>query len=127
MLGSLHFSKIWRSYRILAKTLYVTFKMQIPRWFLQSSLLPFLYTVHNTPSVQLLGSVLVQACRITACNASTRLGRPFFNSSAAIEFAPAAWLFFRYFSAPFYFLAANQCQLHHLSNRLDVLVARSLL
>jgi hypothetical protein len=33
-------------------------------------------------------------------NASTRLGPPFFNSSAAIESAPAALLFFRYFSAP---------------------------
>jgi hypothetical protein len=57
---------------------------------------------YNTPSVQLLGSVsLVQACWITACNASTRLGPSFFNSSAAIEFAPAALLFFRYFSAPY--------------------------
>jgi hypothetical protein len=54
---------------------------------------------HNTPSDQLLGSVsLVQTCWITSCNASTstRLGPPFFNSSSAIESAPAA-LFFRYF------------------------------
>jgi hypothetical protein len=66
----------------------------------QSSLSPFLYTGYNTPLVQLLGSVsLVQACWITACNASTRLGPPFFNRSAAIESAPAALLFFRYFSA----------------------------
>jgi hypothetical protein len=36
---------------------------------------------------------------IAACNASTRLGSPFFNSSAAIESAPAALLFFSYFSA----------------------------
>jgi hypothetical protein len=60
-----------------------------------------LYTVYNTPSVQLLGSVSpVQACWITACNASTRLGPPFFNSSPAIESAPAALLFNRCFSAP---------------------------
>jgi hypothetical protein len=56
---------------------------------------------HNTPSVQLLGSVsLVQACWITSCNASTRLGPSFFNSSTAIVTAPVASLFFRYFSAP---------------------------
>jgi hypothetical protein len=41
-----------------------------------------------------------EACWITACNASTRLGPTFFISSAAIESAPAALLFFRYFSAP---------------------------
>jgi hypothetical protein len=63
----------------------------------------YLYTGHNTPSVQLLGSVsLVQACWITACNASTRLGPSFFNSSTAIESAPAA-LFFLGFSAPLLF------------------------
>jgi hypothetical protein len=66
----------------------------------ESSLSPFFYTGQNTPSVQLLGSVsLVQACWITACNASTRLCPPFFNSLAAIESAPAALLFFRYYSA----------------------------
>jgi hypothetical protein len=60
-----------------------------------------MYTGHNTSSVQLLGNVsLVQTCWITACNASTRLGPPFFNSSAAIESAPTTLLFFRYFSAP---------------------------
>jgi hypothetical protein len=64
--------------------------------------LPLLYVGHNISSVQLLGSVsLVQACWITACNASTRLGPPFFNSAAAIESTPAALLFFRCFSAPF--------------------------
>jgi hypothetical protein len=36
-----------------------------------------------------------QACWITSRNASTRLGPPFFNSSAAIESAPAALLFFQ--------------------------------
>jgi hypothetical protein len=85
----------------LAKTLYVTFKRQIPQQFLQSTLSPFLYTGHNTPSVQLLGSIsLVQACWTTSCNPSTRLGPPFFNSSAAVESTSAALLFLRYFSAP---------------------------
>jgi hypothetical protein len=41
---------------------------------------------------------LVQACWITSCIASTRLGPPFLNSSAAIESTPAALLFVRYFS-----------------------------
>jgi hypothetical protein len=63
-----------------------------------------------------------QACWITSCNASVF---PFFNSSTAIEFAPAALLFFLGISAPLLFPhgSANQCQLHHLSNRMDVLVA----
>jgi hypothetical protein len=51
--------------------------------------------------LQFLGSAsLVQACWITAYNAFTRLGPPFFNSSAAIESTLAALLFYRYFSAP---------------------------
>jgi hypothetical protein len=85
------------------------------------SLSPFVYTGHNTPSVQLLGSaLLIQTCWIYSCNASTRLGPPFFNSSTAIEFCCFAGI-----SAPFLFPhgSANQCQLHHLSNWLNVLVA----
>jgi hypothetical protein len=55
----------------------------------------------NAPSIQLLGSVsLVQACWITSCHASIRLGPPFFNILAAIESVPAALLFFRHFSDP---------------------------
>jgi hypothetical protein len=80
------------------------------------------------PSVQLLGSVsLVQAYRITACNASYRLGPSFFNSSAAIESARLPCCFSG-ISAPLLFPhgSANQCQLHHLSNRLDVLVQNAL-
>jgi hypothetical protein len=85
-----------RSYRILRRLC-----MSRSRGKSLDSLSPFLYTGHNTPSVQFLGSVsLVQACWITSCNASNRLGPPFFNSSAAIESAPAALLIFMYFSAP---------------------------
>jgi hypothetical protein len=78
--------------------------------------------VHWTqyPSVQLLGSVsLVQACWITSCNASTRLGPPFFNSSAAIESAPAALWFFRYFSAISYFLTARQINVNSITSQTD--------
>jgi hypothetical protein len=86
---------------------------------------PSMYTGHYTPSDQLIVSVsLFQGCWITSCNSFTRLGPPFFNSSAAIEFAPAALLFLRYFSAPIFLRgSANQFQLHYPSNRLDVLVA----
>jgi hypothetical protein len=61
-------------------------------------------------------------CWITSFNASTRLNPPFFNISAAVESAPCC---FSGITGPFLFPhdSANQCQLHHLSNRLDVLVA----
>jgi hypothetical protein len=97
-----------RSLRILVKSLYVTFKRQIPG--------------HNTPSVQLLGSVSpVQACWVTACNTSTRLGSPFFNKSAEIESTSAALWFFRYFSAPspFYYLTARHINVNSIISQID--------
>jgi hypothetical protein len=38
----------------------------------------------------------------------SRLGPPFFNSSATIESAPAALLFFQVFQRPFYFVSNVQ-------------------
>jgi hypothetical protein len=58
----------------------------------------FLYTRHNTPLVQLSGSVsLVQASWITSSRASTYWGPPFFSCSTEIESVLAS--LFRFFSA----------------------------
>jgi hypothetical protein len=67
--------------------------------------------------IYLIGTqpVLVQAYWITSYNASTRLGPPFFNSSAAIEPMPPALLFF----SPFCFLTARQINVISIISQID--------
>jgi hypothetical protein len=69
--------------------------------------------------------LLVQACWITSCNASTRLCPLFFNRSAAIESVPAPLFVFQVFQCPFYFLTARQINVNSIISQIDwdVLVA----